>query len=68
MMADVNGRKLVLIEKYSMRIKVVALFYSRIILNKLNNEELSEFRKLEKNLKICTKCDADVKYLELKNT
>ena len=51
-------------EKYIILMKCVCSFYSRIILNKLNEEEISQFRKLERLLKSNTKNKADIKFLK----
>ena len=39
-------------------------FYSRVVLKKLNDGQLSEFRKVEKLLKSNVKTKADIKYLK----
>ena len=41
----------------------ISIFYSRIILRKLKYDELTIYRKIEKLMKICTKINADIKYL-----
>ena len=41
----------------------VVCFLSRVILRKLNLEQLSLFRKVEKCLKIVSKKNADITYL-----
>ena len=41
----------------------ISKFYSRIILRKLSEESLNNYRKIEKNLKNCYKLNADIKFL-----
>ena len=60
-MTEVYRRKLAL-DKYTPTLTAVTLFYSRIILKKLTTENKTIFRKLEKSVKFCVKCDADIKF------
>ena len=43
--------------------KAVVLFFSKIILRKLNNSSMKIFRNLENSCKKSTKLNADLKYL-----
>ena len=61
-MTEVYRRKLAL-DKYTPTLTAVTLFYSRIILKKLTTENKTIFRKLEKSVKFCVKCDADIKFI-----
>ena len=44
--------------------KAVVLFYSRIVLKKINHEAVDTFRKLEKACKSHIKLEADIKFLK----
>ena len=41
----------------------LSLFYSRVILKKLNESQLSDYRQVERSLKKVSKLKADIKYL-----
>ena len=64
-MAEAYRRKLVL-DKYTLILTAVTLFYSRIILKKLTTENKTTFRKFEKSVKFSVKCDADIKFDNIK--
>ena len=49
--------------KYIFACYAVFLFLSRIILKRLNYEQLHIFRKLERSLQICVKSAADIKFM-----
>ena len=61
-MTEVYRRKLAL-DKYTLTLTAVTLFYSRISLKKLTTENKTTFRKLEKSVKFSVKCDADIKFI-----
>ena len=67
MMADVHSRNVSL--EYHLQpvfnkcFQAIIYFYSRIVLSKINVEALTEFRKLEKNIKNVTKVKADIRFL-----
>ena len=42
----------------------VCKFYSRIVLNKLDEQSFASYRKVEKSLKILTKTNADIQFLK----
>ena len=42
----------------------VCKFYSRVVLHKLDEQCFVHYRKIEKSLKLFTKTNADIKFLE----
>lgn len=60
-MVTVCNRKLAVFNKV---FRIITIFYSHIIIKKLNNENLNIFRKVEKLSKLNIKRVADIKYLE----
>ena len=60
-MADVSSRN---VDVKNKTIHAVACFFSRIILKKLDVQQLRAFRSLEKITKSCVKLQADIQYLK----